>query len=289
MAIFVVSDIHGHARALDRALELAQPGSDDVVFVLGDMVDRGPDPLGVIDMVRALPNARALMGNHEEMLHESLESGDERDEMTWHMNGGYTTYEQLGQLPRDRYVDVMDWIAALPAFAVVEVDDRRPSAAPGDRRNYLLAHAGVDAPRLRTSLDALGVSHGAAAGYAAATPDDLLTAMVEQDVNDLLWIRREFWSTPTGLVGASGLGPVVVAGHTPSISMPRFASLMCGSGVDEDLRGVMVEVGCSRDTGGVADRVCIDCSAAVGHPGGRVGIMRLEDRRVWLADIEEGE
>ena len=40
---------------------------------------------------------------------------------------------------------------------------------------------------------------------------------------------------------------------------------------------------------GVADRVCIDCSAAAGHPSGRVGIMRLEDRRMWLADIEEGE
>ena len=271
MAIFVVSDIHGHARAFDRALELAQPGSDDTVFVLGDMVDRGPDPLGVIDMVRALPNVRVLMGNHEEMLYESLESGDERDKLTWHMNGGYTTYEQLEQLPRDRYVDVMDWLVNLPTFAVVEVDDRRPSAARGDRRSYLLAHASE------------------AAGYAAATPDDLLAAMIEQDVSDLLWIRREFWSTPTGLVGTSGLGPVVVAGHTPSISMPRYASLMCGSGVDEDLRGVMVEVGCSRDTGGVADRVCIDCSAAAGHPSGRVGIMRLEDRRVWLADIEEGE
>ena len=289
MAIFVVSDIHGHARAFDRALELAQPGSDDTVFVLGDMVDRGPDPLGVIDMVRALPNVRVLMGNHEEMLYESLESGDERDKLTWHMNGGYTTYEQLEQLPRDRYVDLMDWLVNLPTFAVVEVDDRRPSAARGDRRSYLLAHAGVDAPRLRASLDALGVSYSEAEGYAAATPDDLLAAMIEQDVNDLLWIRRGFWSTPTGLVGTSGLGPVVVAGHTPSISMPRYASLMCGSGVDEDLRGLMVEVGCSRDTGGVADRVCIDCSAAAGHPSGRVGIMRLEDRRVWLADIEEGE
>ena len=35
MAIFVVSDIHGHARAFDRALELAQPAPDDTVFVLG--------------------------------------------------------------------------------------------------------------------------------------------------------------------------------------------------------------------------------------------------------------
>ncbi|MFR3450681.1 MAG: hypothetical protein ACLTSX_02550 [Collinsella sp.] len=69
----------------------------------------------------------------------------------------------------------------------------------------------------------------------------------------------------------------------------RVTPLMCGSGVDEDLRGVMVEVGCSRDTAAVADRVCIDCSAAAGHPSGRVGIMRLEDRCVWLANIEEGE
>ncbi len=157
MAIFVVSDIHGNARAFDRALELAQPGSDDTVFVLGDMVVRGPDPLGVIDMVRALPNVRVLMGNHEEMLYESLKSGDERDKLTWHMNGGYTTYEQLEQLARDRYVDLMDWLVNLPTFAVVEVDDRWPSAARGDRGSYVLAHAGVDARRLRASLGARGV------------------------------------------------------------------------------------------------------------------------------------
>ncbi len=130
MAIFVVSDIHGHARAFDRALELAQPGSGDTVFVLGDMVDRGPDPVGVIDMVRTLPNVRVLMGNHEEMLYESLTSGDEHDKMAWHMNGGYTTYEQLEQLPRDRDVDLMDWLVNQPPFAVVEVDDRR--APPGE-------------------------------------------------------------------------------------------------------------------------------------------------------------
>ena len=46
MATYVTSDAHGHVRALDRALELAAPGSEDTVFVLGDMVDRGPDPVG---------------------------------------------------------------------------------------------------------------------------------------------------------------------------------------------------------------------------------------------------
>lgn len=289
MAVFVVSDIHGHVRALDRALEMAQPGSDDVIFVLGDMVDRGPDPVGVIDLVRGLPNARVLMGNHEEMMFGAIAGGDDHEMMSWHMNGGFSTFEQLEALPRDRYADILDWIVALPTFAVVEVDDRRRSAAPGARRSHLLAHAGVDAARLRASLDARGIAHDEGSGYAAASPDDLLAAMIEQDVGDLLWIRSDFWTVPTGLVGADGSGPVVVAGHTPSISLSRYANLMCGQGVDGDLRGVMVEVGCSCDTGGVADRICVDCSAAAGHPSGRVGVMRLEDRRVWLADIEEGE
>lgn len=289
MAVYVVSDIHGHVRALDRALELAQPGADDAVFVLGDMVDRGPDPLGVIDLVRGLPNARVLMGNHEEMMYGAIASGDDHEMMSWQMNGGFSTFGQLEALPRDRYADILDWVVALPTFAVVEVGDRRRSAAPGERRAHVLVHAGVDAPRLRASLDARGIAHDERGGYVAASPDDLLAAMIEQDVGDLLWIRSDFWAAPTGLVGLDGTGPVVVAGHTPSIALPRYANLMCGSGVDADLRGVVVEVGCSRDTGGVADRICIDCSAAAGYPSGRVGVMRLEDRRVWLADIEEGE
>ena len=55
MATYVTSDAHGHVRALDRALELAGPGSGDVVYVLGDMVDRGPDPVGVLRLVRSRP------------------------------------------------------------------------------------------------------------------------------------------------------------------------------------------------------------------------------------------
>lgn len=288
MATYVTSDAHGHLRALDRALEMAGPGSRDAVFVLGDMVDRGPDPLGVIGLVRSLPNVHVLMGNHEAILLETVLHGGDREMLSWHMNGGFTTSEQLAALTLDQHAEVLDWLAALPAFAVVDVDDARPSAAAGARRAHVLCHAGIDARRLRDSLGRLGITPDGQGGYGNASASELLDAMVEQRVEDLLWIREGFWSEPTGLVGRDGRGPVVVAGHTPSVVMGRYAKLMCGTGVDEELRGVMVEVGPSRDTGGVPDRICIDCSAATGSPAGRVGVMRLEDRRVWLADIEEG-
>lgn len=122
------------------------------------MVDRGPDPLGVVRIVRSLPNTHVLMGNHEAMLLETILTGDESDMMAWHMNGGFVTSEQLDALARDAYVDVMDWFAALPTFAVVEVDDARRSVAPGARRSHVLCHAGIDASRLRESLAAMGVA-----------------------------------------------------------------------------------------------------------------------------------
>ena len=65
MAIYVTSDAHGHVRALDEALSKISLTSDDTLYVLGDMIDRGPDPVGVIKLVRSLPNARVLKGNHE--------------------------------------------------------------------------------------------------------------------------------------------------------------------------------------------------------------------------------
>lgn len=288
MAVYVTSDIHGHLRALDRALELAQPGAGDRLVFMGDMVDRGPDPVGVLKLARDYPGATVLKGNHEELMLGAVAGGDEADTLIWQSNGGYVTSCALDGLPAEEAAGLVDWVAGLPSFAVAEVDDSRLRSLVR-RRRYILAHAGIDAPAARAELDAVGVQPGCRGGYGEATSDELIHMMSLQSEEDLLWIRGDFWARPTGLVGGDGLGPVVVAGHTPSVSLARYARLMCGPGIDEHDRGRMVEVGPTRDTGGEADRICVDCSAAAGYPFGRVGIMRLEDRRVWYADVEEGE
>lgn len=277
MAIFVTSDAHGHLRALDRALELAAPGSDDIVYVLGDMVDRGPDPVGVLRLVHGLPHARVLLGNHEDMLLTALATGEQLDLLTWEMNGGSPTAAGLDALPRDEYLDLLDWIENLPLWDVVEAGGRP----------YVLCHAGIDALALRGYLACAG--YGPEGGFAHVPQETLRDAMALQDPEDLLWIRGAFWGEPTGLVGRDGAGPVVIAGHTPSILLYRYACNMCEPVLSPDGRACMVEVGATWDTGGVADRVDIDCSAAGGAPVGRVGVMRLDDRHIFYADIAEGE
>lgn len=279
MAIYVLSDVHGHKAALDEALALASPGDDDSIYVLGDMVDRGPDPLGVIQLVRSLPNAHVLMGNHERMLVDILMGTGEMDNFTWALNGGVATALGFDALDKDELAELVDWVAALPLYEVVDTESRR----------YILVHAGIDALEARGFLATSGIDVSGGRGAAEATREDLLKMLAQQDPETLLWTREAFWMHPTWLVGEDGTGPVVVAGHTPSIVLARYAGLDEGVGVDAEGRGCVVPVGACAETGGVADRIDIDCSAAAGAPRGRVGIVRLDDGATWYAAIKEGE
>ena len=279
MAIYVLSDVHGHKAALDEALGLASPGDSDAIYVLGDMVDRGPEPLGVIQLVRSLPNTHVLMGNHERMLVDILRETGDMDSFTWALNGGVATALGLDALDKDELAELVDWVEALPLFDVVDTATRR----------YILVHAGIDALEARAFLATAGIDVFDGRGAAEASREDLLNMLAHQDPETLLWTREEFWGCPTGLVGADGTGPVVVAGHTPSIVLARYAELKQDMCVDAEGRGCVVPVGACDDTGGVADRIDIDCSAAAGAPRGRVGFVRLDDGATWYASVKDGE
>ena len=63
MRILVISDIHANLTALDAILTDA--GEFEAAWCLGDLVGYGPDPNECIAKVRALPNLRCIIGNHD--------------------------------------------------------------------------------------------------------------------------------------------------------------------------------------------------------------------------------
>ncbi len=67
MAIFAVGDVQGCYAELRKLIdELPFDPSDDELWFVGDLVNRGPDALGVLRFVRELgPAARTLLGNHD--------------------------------------------------------------------------------------------------------------------------------------------------------------------------------------------------------------------------------
>ena len=67
MAIYVVGDIQGCDAALGRLLaKIEFSASRDTLYVLGDMVNRGPDSLGTLRRLMALGHsAPCVLGNHD--------------------------------------------------------------------------------------------------------------------------------------------------------------------------------------------------------------------------------
>ena len=67
MALYLIGDIQGCHTAFTRLLHhLDFSPSRDTLFVLGDLVNRGPDNVGVLRRLRDLgSSARCLLGNHD--------------------------------------------------------------------------------------------------------------------------------------------------------------------------------------------------------------------------------
>jgi len=79
MRTIVIGDVHGCLAELDELLrKVERRGTDRLIFA-GDLLDRGPDPVGVVRRAREL-GAESVMGNHEEKHlryrnHEMLAAG----------------------------------------------------------------------------------------------------------------------------------------------------------------------------------------------------------------------
>ena len=67
MAVYLIGDIQGCDAPLARLLEKVDfSPSRDALFVLGDLVNRGPDSAGVLRRLMALgPSVQCVLGNHD--------------------------------------------------------------------------------------------------------------------------------------------------------------------------------------------------------------------------------
>ena len=198
MRIYAIGDIHGqvdmlrgaHARiAADRAVT-SDP--DAPVVHLGDLVDRGPDSRGVIDLlIRGLTDGApwiVLKGNHDRMFLNFLQSGIAHDsglrrELTWldPPLGGDRTLASYG-------VQLRRWTSLRSAW------DAAVAAVPQEHLEFLL-----NLPLMHQTKDLLFV-------HAGIRPGVPIGDQVEED---LVWIRRPF------IEDTRDHGKIVVHGHTP--------------------------------------------------------------------------
>jgi len=128
--IWVIGDVHGHFKTLESLIEQLSLNEQDIVVLLGDLIDRGPTSADVVRFARTTPNVYALRGNHEQMMIDGFDDAlffkeSNEDARIWYHNGGKNTessymflYGDDGSACEKALVDVK-WMESLPTEIVL--------------------------------------------------------------------------------------------------------------------------------------------------------------------------
>ncbi len=99
MRIFAIGDIHGCCKTFKHLItEKLCIQKSDIVYCVGDYIDRGKDSRGVVDLILELRvkgyQIHTLRGNHEQMMMDSVQ--DDFLFEHWIRNGGRETLKSFG-------------------------------------------------------------------------------------------------------------------------------------------------------------------------------------------------
>lgn len=196
-SLYALSDVHGFVGDLERGLDQIGFGGDDQLWILGDLLDRGPDGIGVIDLLMSLQQqapeqVHVLMGNHEALALGRHRFPRSKFADSWRINGGRRRDQES---LTDEHVD---WLASLPLMA--RVDD------------FLFVHS--DTTKYLTWGDSVAAVN-ATVREALSEPDDFETHWE-------LWARltsRYYFADAGGADAARTMlstygGELIVHGHS---------------------------------------------------------------------------
>ncbi len=149
MAKYVISDIHGEYDMFMKILEKIDLKDSDELYILGDVVDRGPHPIKTLRKLMEMPNVIPMVGNHEllaleglkflnsEITEESLNDLDaERFDSLLHwqqLNGGESTVKEFATLNPAARQEILDFILEFSLYEEFSVGGQK----------YLLIHGGL--------------------------------------------------------------------------------------------------------------------------------------------------
>ena len=91
MTRYVCSDIHGQYSLFLKALDRIGFSESDHMYIIGDVIDRGPDSMALLRDVMQRKNVTLLLGNHEYMMIQYLRRHRDGRPWTHPANGGEIT------------------------------------------------------------------------------------------------------------------------------------------------------------------------------------------------------
>jgi len=181
---YVISDIHGCYQEFVDLLKKINFSDEDILYIIGDVIDRGPYPIKTLKYIMSQQNMTLIMGNHEKMMMDALKKPREvqlgRDwtnQKCWYHNGGLITEKQFKNLKKEEQESILSYLEALPLGLEVKTENK----------DYILIHGG---PTL---------------GFNEDWDNQTLS-------EDVLWERFYHLSSKDVIYP----GKIIIVGHTPT-------------------------------------------------------------------------
>lgn len=214
--IYLMSDIHGCYKEYQELLEKIKFCDSDELYILGDVVDRGPEPMKVLKDMMMRPNVYPILGNHDYMalttlkkfnveirkdnVESHLTQKDILDYFHWKEDGGNTTIEEFKKLSKQEKQDVLEYLEEFSVYEEIILNGKR----------YICVHADI---------------HGACD----------VKSVSEHHFSDFIFYRADY-----NRRYYSDLNVFVVTGHTPTMLLNENGS----SKVYESNGHIAIDCGC---------------------------------------------
>ena len=152
---YVISDIHGCYDRYEKMLEKIGFSDEDLLYVIGDALDYGPQPLAVLHDMSVRANVIPILGNHEfaayeiinqfslvELTDEGIKArpGSDIDLETyilevqdWIDIGGGPTIKDFGRLSDEEREVYLEYLEEFSLYEVAKVNGKI----------YILSHSGL--------------------------------------------------------------------------------------------------------------------------------------------------
>ena len=185
--IYVTTDIHGCYDTFMKLLKKINFNQKDTMYILGDIIDRGPKSIEMIRFVMNNKNVKMIKGNHEEMMLKALLGDNKYDIQLWFSNGGEQTYDEFIKINKKEQNSILKYFDSLKNYYIVN--------------DFVLVHSGIDSSRIDESKS-----------------DE--ENMKNQYESDLLWSRDSFYYNKTKLKDH-----IIIFGHTPTYFITQISPM----------------------------------------------------------------
>ncbi len=239
MTIYVMADVHGLKDKYEEMMKVIK--DEDTLYILGDVIDRGPNGISILLDIMQRKNVKMLMGNHERMMIDYYRAENDPDmELNlkyfymdcWCMNGNVPTMREYNELSEEQKGEVLHYLNQLPyAFTNIEVNGRK----------FFLTHGKY----VEGCLDELVI-------------DEHYIQEKGLKKEDFIWGRVDIFDELKD-------DRIAIVGHTPTVVLKEHAPY---------------EIWFNKETIETSNIIDIDCGCAARNEHSRLALLCLDDLSV---------